>query len=715
MATGTAAFPNRPYTLRIELSYNWQSGTAASMHVEVWIDGCYGSFSGSGSSYEVWVDSVGRVAAWSGGFDFRGGCNFRIYVGDHNVTVNSNGDAGAQAYANYDVLGYTQVGTFVDGTPPQPPQTPAAPTATEVLTTQMKLNWSIPGNNGNAIDQMLLRRYDSAAAASAGSPYTDYQRPANATSHTVTSLTPGTNYWWAVYAHSALGYSPRSGVTQQATLPADAPTLSIVSSVTGTSASLILTPPGGVTGVTNYRLERRDADGSNTVTYNSVNPTFSVAATLVPGKTYQWRASAFFGTSYQSPFSSWVTLTQNNPNTNPGKFYDGGTTDTPAVQYDWAGTAGLSESTATAKHPLGWRTFAESSATSGGTGAVFRATGGYQGSWAARAVFFTDATAAGFDFGQSHTAPYLSDVDPSETYYSSIFAWPSRSQRMRALIRWYDAAFAFISESLGGESVVPAGDFTRLRVNGQAPSNAQWAIVLAEDVTGTGWSTWKGGDWVTLDASMTSLRTEYDYFDGDTPDTADFAYFWAAATNASESLRRAQQGSTEDPLLDPDCPPLPAPPRPPAITDDCIEEVTLWRRYVSVIPAEEVAQWQSTLPTFELRSGPEPERQVRIRIVANPFNYGINQLDLESYCSEQIVRYLPPNTKMTIDGELERVFAEVNGGGMLAADHLLAGSGGMPPIWPDLSCGISYVVLVDVPTSSLAGNLNTEITLTRRA
>jgi hypothetical protein len=711
MATGTSGFPNRPYTLRIEVWYNWQSGTTASQHTEVWIDGCHGSFSGAGSAFQVYVDSVGLVQSWTGGFDFRGGCNFLIHVSDHLVTVNSNGDSGASVHAQYDVLGATSTSAWYDGTPPLPPNQPAAPSASNVLTTSMRLNWSIPGNNGNAIDQMLLRRYEDAAASG---PYTDYIKGGGDTYHDVTGLTPGKNYYWAVYAHSALGYSARSPVTTQATLPATAPGMSVFSTVTGTAASFILTPPGGVSGVTNHRLERRDTGGAVVSTYNSVPPSFTVAATLVPGKSYDWRASVFIG-SYQSPFTDWVTVVQANPNTNPGNYYDGGTTDTPATTYDWAGAAENSESTATALHPLGWRTFAEASTTSGGTGAVFRATGGKQGAWSARAIFFTDATAAGFDFGQSHTAPYLSDVDPLEPYFSSVFAWPSRSQRMRALIRWYDAAFAFISETLGPEVVVPAGDFTRLLVDGTAPSNAQWAVVEAEDCTGTGWSTWKGGDWLTLDASMTSFRQMYDYFDGDTADTTQYAFFWADAVNGSESLRRSQPGTTVDPLLDPDCPPIPAAPRPPTITDDCIEEVTLWRRYVSVIPNGEVAEWQSTLPTFELTTAGEAERQVRLRIVPNPFDYPVDQIDLDNFCSEQIVSYLPPNTKMTIDAELERVFAEVDGGPMLSADHLLYGTGGVPPTWPDLSCGISYIVLVDVPPSSLAGNLDTAITLTRRA
>jgi hypothetical protein len=69
---------------------------------------------------------------------------------------------------------------------------------------------------------------------------------------------------------------------------------------------------------------------------------------------------------------------------------------------------------------------------------------------------------------------------------------------------------------------------------------------------------------------------------------------------------------------------------------------------------------------------------------------------------------------MTLDGMTERVWAEVNGGAATSADHLMYGSNGTPAAWPHLSCGIGYWVSLDVPSTTLAGNLQVRAFLTQR-
>lgn len=587
---------------------------------------------------------------------------------------------------------------------------PAAPTPVgldEVTTTTTRYRFSGNSDGGSAILEWQAQADNDPAF---GSPIT----MASSGTGTFTGLIPGTEYSYRSRGRNAVGWGPWSTVISQTTLPSVAPGLSVASTVTGTAALITMTPPGGVTGVTQWRLERRDTGTVPTVYYSTTYPSYTTSAQLTPGKSYDWRATAWIG-EYQAPFTDWITVVQNNPNTNPGNFFDGGTADTPVLDYAWVGAAENSQSTATGLHPTGWRTFGESDNSSGGTGAVFRASGGFQGSYAARAVFFTDATAQGFEFGQSEAADMRTDVEPLETYFGSVYAWPSRSQRGRAVLKWWTSAGAFISDTLGDQAVVAAGDFTRMIVSGVAPSNAQWATVVFEDVSGTGWSTWKGGDWLHLDAAMISRGELQPYFDGDTPDTLQFTYSWEGDPNASVSNRSDGVSDTFDPLADPDCDPVPAAPRPPGIIDDCIETTTSWRRYLYTIPSTEVAEWQSTLPTLELTTGIEPERQVRIRIYPNPFDYPTSLIDFSNYCSEQIISYLPPGTRLTIDGELERVFAEVGGGNAIAADHLLYGTGGGPATWPDLSCGISYLLTVDVPPTSTAGNLSADVALIRRA
>jgi hypothetical protein len=75
------------------------------------------------------------------------------------------------------------------------------------------------------------------------------------------------------------------------------------------------------------------------------------------------------------------------------------------------------------------------------------------------------------------------------------------------------------------------------------------------------------------------------------------------------------------PIIDPDCPPLPSPPRPPVVPNICIDDVTQWQRYVLNIPGDSVSAWSQMLPTITLNTPPAADaRQVRVRFTPNPFD-----------------------------------------------------------------------------------------------
>ncbi len=526
----------------------------------------------------------------------------------------------------------------------------------------------------------------------------------------IVALAPGTQHWVRVRSRTAAGWGPWSASISQTTLPASPPGLTVTASPNGTSVTLVFTPPGGVTGVNPYRYE---GYVGGVLTYTGdVNGTTTTINGLTPGGGVAWRASAFIG-SYQSPWSDYVTLFQPNPNTNPGAYFDGNTPDTPSTDYSWAGTAHNSTTNATSPSVVGWQT----GVAHGATVVLHQATGGFQGAKAARILVTADATAAGaVEAGQGTGVGDRAAVVENTQYVGSLYVNPSRTQRFRAIIYWLNSSGTPFASSNGVDGEAIPGAWTRFTVTATAPAGAAFAIVRALDTAGAGWVAWKGGEFFLVDAAMITLSTLYPYFDGDTPDSSQFAYDWEGTPNASVSLRSPQTESGVDPLADPDCDPIPPAPRPPAIVDDCIEESTLWRRYLYTIPGAEVAEWQSTLLTTELATGEQAVRQVRIRIYPNPFEYTAAEFDFTNYCAEQIISYMPPNTKLTIDGELERVFAEISGSGtVLAADHLLYGTGGGPATWSDLSCGISYLMTVDVPPEALQGNLTTGLTLTRRA
>uniref|UniRef100_A0AAU8EHA5 Minor tail protein n=1 Tax=Microbacterium phage Judebell TaxID=3230835 RepID=A0AAU8EHA5_9CAUD len=590
------------------------------------------------------------------------------------------------------------------------PAAPSTPSVSDVTPVSMRVSWTKPFDYGGRLITQMVLRY---APASNPSAYTDVVLGPNTTSATIGDLTPGTAYQWSVLARNSVGLSVPSAVRTQSTLPAGAPGLTVTAATSGVSSSAAITPPGGASGFTKFTLQRRRAGTTAPVATLESATSPIVSSNLNPGTRYEYRASAWYG-EYQSPWTNWVGVTQPNPNTDPGTYFDGSTVNTPVTAYNWTSTAGLSTTQATAVVPTGWRTFAQSATTSGGTGAVFRALGGYAGAYSARAQFFTDATAAGFTFGTGDSLASLADVGENVEYVGSIRAWPSRSQRLRAVILWWTETGAFISSSFGVAEVVETGAWRRLTVTATSPIGARKSGMAVQDATGTGWLVWKGGEWLQLDAAMISAQSLYPYFDGSTADTAQFSYEWVGPTGASASLRREVEQADLDPLLDPDCPVVPVAPEAPNIITSCIDDIGTWRRYWAAIPEEEVFDWLDVVPTLTITTATAAARQVRIRFYQNPDNLAPQEAMGLPFESEQVITYIPPRTVITLDGVSESVWASVDGAAEASADHLLVGTGGVPASWPVLSCGSAYLVSFDVPLDAPDGNVVIGAALTMR-
>lgn len=286
------------------------------------------------------------------------------------------------------------------------------------------------------------------------------------------------------------------------------------------------------------------------------------------------------------------------------------------------------------------------------------------------------------------------------------------------MIVWVDAAQSEVGRSIGDAVQVfsSAADWTALSVTGVAAAGAVGAVVRVIDVEGPGWSLWLGGDVMLLDSAITPFGGYY--FDGNTPDTTEFTYSWEGTVNDSSSIRTTNDVPIPNPLLDPDCPPVPDPPRPPVIDDSCAEtDVTEWRRIVAIIG--DIDQWSNPewldlIPTVSLTAAADI-RLVRIRYYQNPFGRPLNDLEMDSYCAEQIITFIPAGAILTLDGISERVWAEVAGSpATLAADHLLATQQGETSQWPVLGCGIDYYLTIDTPIEIPAGTLDAEYLLTAR-
>lgn len=607
----------------------------------------------------------------------------------------------------YGAVNETHYGAVTIPRIPRVPYQMAAPTLIAVSPTTIDFGFTYSGDMGGTPNTTYEHRISTDPTFATGvSTQYDGSSPGQ-----WTGRAPGTRHYLQVRPINAVGPGPWSPTLTVDTLPAVAPGMLVTPSLNGQSASVALTPPGGATGVTKYQVEYRLSPGGATID-DPESPTSPIVVPgLTPGATYEWRSSAWFD-SYQTPWTSWTPVAQPNPNTNPGDYYDGSSTARPDLTFSWASTVNNSRSLATGRGVKNWQTFGDGDNVSGGSGVVYQVTGGYAGASAARVQFWGDTTAAGFISGVTLAGGM--DVEAGGSYWASAFVQLPRNQRMQAGVMLYDAADVYLY-TVWGDAValtaLPA--FQRLSMN-FIPSVDGRAVPVVRDVVGAGHSLWLGGDYYLMDAAMGSLGILYPYFDGSFPDSPGFAYSFAGTAWESISERRNVPITDSDPLADPDCPPLPQPPSPPEIPSDCITEVGTWRQYAIAIPATEVRLTGATIPTLEIETQSSAERQVRIRYYENPNGLAPDQIDLSTWVAEQIISYIPPNTIITLDGVAQTSWAEVNGAEPISASSLLYGTDGRPATWPELLCGIGYVITFDVPLEAPAGNLEVTPYLTQR-
>lgn len=161
---------------------------------------------------------------------------------------------------------------------------------------------------------------------------------------------------------------------------------------------------------------------------------------------------------------------------------------------------------------------------------------------------------------------------------------------------------------------------------------------------------------------------------------------------------------TYQPVVDPECTFVIPPPEPPSVRLSCFVDPDSPSAYLSrftrrqfVLPPQYVPLWGDVVPKVEIHAVNGPIRNMRLRFYADPLESGDPDLDVCNYCGDVIVSYIPQGSTMVLDGSSHEVYVLNAGGVRQRAAHLLFSSNGEPFEWPELSCGLGYIVTVDLP------------------
>jgi len=191
---------------------------------------------------------------------------------------------------------------------------------------------------------------------------------------------------------------------------------------------------------------------------------------------------------------------------------------------------------------------------------------------------------------------------------------------------------------------------------------------------------WEGAARASASFRFLSWMCDYDYIDGR----------WVYVNSTAQ---------LQDPLTGA----LPTPPAAPTI-NPTIPDPGLggWTRSAYTLPAFATQENGIAVPTLSLSvpgpigNTPKSVRQLRIRFYANENNLAPADMGACDFCSEITLSYVQQGVTFVIDGETQSVSAIV-GNATLPADNYVYGEDGGPVEWPELQCGIPYVMTIDQP------------------
>ena len=151
------------------------------------------------------------------------------------------------------------------------------------------------------------------------------------------------------------------------------------------------------------------------------------------------------------------------------------------------------------------------------------------------------------------------------------------------------------------------------------------------------------------------------------------------------------------PVYDPACPFVIPPPGVPSVDITCFDFPVNYIRRQFVIPESSVPTWGEVVPFLQIRAPTYEVRSLRLRFYSDVLGGGDPATDPCNFCGDIVFSYIPANSTLVFDGSDRAVYLQTPGGGKRRADSLVFGSDGTPFEWPELSCGVGYIVTLDLP------------------
>lgn len=280
-------------------------------------------------------------------------------------------------------------------------------------------------------------------------------------------------------------------------------------------------------------------------------------------------------------------------------------------------------------------------------------------------------------------------------YFSLWAAVPVAGAVVSGVIGWYNGSGTALGTStLSNRTVASAGAWARYGWTAlNPPAGTVQARVDINVRTASGNAPDNSNTYLSSVLFTDGLVPPW-YFDGSTPDTAEYDFRWTGAPFRSRSIAVSQ---VLDPFRDPDCVFIPLPPQPPIVDDPCLTTPDTWVRYSVPIPPD--VPGFANVPIVTLEAGDEDVRQVRLRIYPDPSGGGAPTVEECDYIGEFMVTYLPAGASLVIDARLHTAYVTL-GSTTRSALHLLRGSEGKPFTWPVAYGQRPYVLTADfVPAS----------------